>query len=483
MLVLLAVLLDGCSAPSSRLKFPARMDAEQRTYDINEDDAADFAVLGGGPDERPALVYDDDDDGVWDRRYDLAEYNEDLLPHLIVMIDSVPFQQVHDRWRTDGWWWFDEPRRIIAPIPTMSGLIFSRITGSPPLEAPVNRHYDTEKGQKRDMIWERIWGHDNPWHRRTHYKAKYWENGMAFLKPRPWFGAELARVKRTFDDSPDPVTIVYIASAAAMLSKYGEAGLDEVLDGIEQLSLQLLYERKGAVRISMMSDHGHSLVPIERIDLEPALRAAGFRLGERVSGDKDVVIDHDGLVNYTGIHTRRPAAAADILLTVEPVNFLCYMDGDRVIARTREGRCAIERRDGRLRMDLLQGDPLGYRPVIRQMQGAGVMDQDGFATPDAWFEATWGHQWPDMPSRLWDAFHGIVVHTPTIMLTVRDGYCVGPKSLEKYIDMQSTHGGFDQRHSAAFLMTNTGQARRAAYRSDEVFMTIEPRYDPMVRQR
>src|SRR5690606_26906800 len=132
---------------------------------------------------------------------------------------------------------------------------------------------------------------------RTHYRAKYWENGMAFLEPREWFAAELARVKETFDESPDPVTLVYIASAAAMLSKHGEQGLEEVLDGLEQLSLQLLYERHGAVRISMLSDHGHSLVPAERIELEPALEAAGFTPAKQIDSDTDVVIDHDGLVN------------------------------------------------------------------------------------------------------------------------------------------------------------------------------------------
>src|SRR5690606_28601101 len=107
-----------------------------------------------------------------------------------------------------------------------------------------------------------------------------------------------------------------IASAAAMLSKHGVEGLDEVLDGLEQLSLQLLHERQGAVRISMLSDHGHSLVPVQRIDLEPARESAGFTPAKRIDSDADIVIDHDGLVNYTGLHTRRPAAAADALLTI-----------------------------------------------------------------------------------------------------------------------------------------------------------------------
>ena len=54
--------------------------------------------------------------------------------------------------------------------------------------------------------------------------------------------AELARVKEAMDNSADRVTVVYIASTACMLSRFGSDGLNESLDGITRICLQLLYE-------------------------------------------------------------------------------------------------------------------------------------------------------------------------------------------------------------------------------------------------
>src|SRR5206468_10407239 len=94
---------------------------------------------------------------------------------------------------------------------------------------------------------------------RCAYVAKYWEAAMSYVEPRPWFQTELGRVKRALDESPDRVTIVYMVSTSGMLCRLGEAGLNETLDQVQRLCLQLLYERRGALKISICADHGHNL--------------------------------------------------------------------------------------------------------------------------------------------------------------------------------------------------------------------------------
>ncbi len=85
------------------------------------------------------------------------------------------------------------------------------------------------------------------------------------------------------NDSPNQVTLVYITSASGMACKYGREGIDEVLDGAARLCLQLLYERHGAIRISVMADHGHNMVASKNIDVEKLLRAGGFKPGNRLN--------------------------------------------------------------------------------------------------------------------------------------------------------------------------------------------------------
>src|SRR5205085_7081799 len=93
------------------------------------------------------------------------------------------------------------------------------------------------------------------------YHADYLAQGLSFLHPDEWYAAELEIARRELERSPDRVSVIYIASAASMVCKYGKPGAERVLDGARQLCLQLLYERRGAIKISMMADHGHNYTP------------------------------------------------------------------------------------------------------------------------------------------------------------------------------------------------------------------------------
>ena len=271
--------------------------ADRRLYDVDSDGAGDFAVLADERGNFDLIAYDDDEDGEFDRTYRLSEYADSEVPHFIVLLDSIPYQPARERYEEGEWSFFAPPTKVIAPFPTMSGVIFSQIMGVAPMDSANNRYYDARTGRHHDGIWARIWGHTNAWQRPLHYRASYMQNGLAFLEPRPWFGAELALAKGAFDESGDRETIVYIASTSGMMSKYGSEGLEEILDGFERLCMQVIYERDGAVKISALSDHGHNLMPPTRMDLEPALRAAGFVPSDRLQSARDVVIDLDGLVN------------------------------------------------------------------------------------------------------------------------------------------------------------------------------------------
>src|SRR4029079_19317545 len=107
-------------------------------------------------------------------------------------------------------------------------------------------------------VMSRMKGYHQPWEYRCNYVAKYYEAGLSYVQPREWFRTELNRATAAIDRSPDRVTVVYLVSTSAMLCRLGRGGLDTVLDEIERFCLQLLYERQGAVKISMLADHGHN---------------------------------------------------------------------------------------------------------------------------------------------------------------------------------------------------------------------------------
>jgi hypothetical protein len=477
--------LVGCAgpAPIPSLKFPraplTRSD-KQIWYDTNGNAKADFGLLRDDSGKFNVLQYDDDEDGRPDRLYRLSDYDNAAVPHLIILLDSIPWQAVCDRYQAGDFNFFDPPVKVIPPFPSMSEQIFSRILHAPPLPGVVDDAYDQRRGSHNSGIIQRAGGYQQPWEYRVNFSPTYWEAIVSFLRPRECFYDELVKSKRALDESPDRVTIVYVPSSSGMLCKYSREGLEESLDAVQQLCLQVLYERHGAVKISMCADHGHNLIQSQNIHFEPTLKQAGFNPTDHLRGPSDVVLDLDGLVTYLGIHTTKPEEVADALLTRDEVELVTYMQQDRVIVRHHDTVAAIEYRPGRFRYAPINGDTLNYRPVYEALQSSGKLDADGYALDADWFAATVDHQFPDAPRRLWDAFHGLVVNPPTIMLTVKDGYSAGDDRLRRFITMLSTHGGLNQVNSATFLLTMTGRANKPL-RSHEIIPTVEPGYELPVR--
>ncbi|MCC6660295.1 MAG: hypothetical protein IT437_05360 [Phycisphaerales bacterium] len=483
MLLALIPAMAGCVLPSDRLAFPAPLASTpaERAFDTNADGRPDFWLLPDARGRLRELAYDDDADGAPDRVYEPPR-DPDAVPHLIILFDSIPYEPVAQRAADAAWTWFDPPVKVIPPFPTMSPVIFSRLLGAPPLPGVINEYYDREAGRRADRLSERVRGHGNPWERRLNYRLKYWENGLSFLYPHRWFRVDLARAKAAFDSSPDRVTVVYLASTAGLVSKYGLAGVNECLDGLDQLVMQVLYERRGAVEVSVMADHGHNLRPGTRIDLAAILKGAGFRPSGRLRTPDDVVIEQDGLVNYAGVHTRRAADVAAALAARPEIELAMYLDGDRVIVRGEHGRAAIQERGGRYRYTAIDADVLALLPAADSLAADGRADADGFIAAGDWFNATVNHRFPDAPPRLWEAFHGIVVNTPDVLLTTRPGCYTGLSSFDWWVDMASTHGGLDQQDSATFLLTTTGRAT-APLRTESVMHAIEPEYNPGILRR
>jgi hypothetical protein len=463
--------LLGC-APSARLTFPA---APVRQTDKLIWYATSLAY--GGPDfalrrdaasgRIDAVCYDDDRDGVVDRVYRLADYHEDRVPHLIVLLDSIPFAQVAERYQAGDFRWFEPPQKVIAPFPSLTEVCYTDLLHAPPLPGMIDQYYDPKRG-RNNGLWERAGGYEEPWERRLDYHSEFLEQGLAYLNPRPWHAAEVERVRQALDASPDRVTLVYVTSASGMMCKYGREGCRQILDDVRQLCLQLLYERQGAIKISLMADHGHNLVESKNIRLDEILSAAGFHPVDRLQRDDDVVLEINGLVTYAGIHTRRPARVADVLLKRDEVELAMYVEGDGVVVRSARGGARIECRDGQVGYRAETADVLDYAPVLAKLNA-------NFATDGDWFAATTDHAWPDAPRRLWDAFHATAVNPPTVMLSLRDGYAAGLPSFAKMITMASTHGGLNQVNSATFVMSMTRRVDRPM-RTRDVLQALEPDY-------
>jgi hypothetical protein len=470
----------GWLAPDDVLRFPTAplcVSDEGRYYDVDGNGVVDFAFLEDDSGRLDLLCYDDDEDGVFERSHRISEYAVEDVPHLVLLVDSLPFREVVRRCSEAGWSWFYAPQKVIPPFPSMSVVIFAEILHAERQGGSMERYYDRETGRFFEGYRARVFGYEHPWQELLDYHlGSYVRVGMSYLRPRAWIGSEFVGVERALDASERRLTLAYVVTPSAMLSRHGRAGLEECLDGIERLCLQLLYEHQGALRISIVSDHGHNLTPSENFVMQPVLERAGFRVTDRLEDPAvDVVLEIDGLVTYFAAHTGRPAEVADALLSCAEIQLATYREGERVLVRDREGTAAIEERGGRLRYMPVTRDVLGYRAVLESLEREGRADADGFVSDHDWLLATADHEWPDAPRRLWDGFHGLIASTPDVMFTLPDGHCAGAPSMDRWIDMQSTHGGLNQINSDAVLLTMI-RPLEEPLRSRDVMAVIEPSY-------
>jgi hypothetical protein len=159
----------------------------------------------------------------------------------------------------------------------------------------------------------------------------------------------------------------------------------------------------------------------------------------------------------------------------DEVELVTYLQQDRVIVRDHTGLAEIEFRPGRYKYTPQSSDVLRYASVLDRLREDGKIDGDGFIADADWFNATVDADFPDAPHRLWEAFHGQCVSPPDVMLTIRDGFCSGHTTFQKFITMASTHGGLNQINSATFLLTMTGRASKPL-RSADIIPTVVPGY-------
>jgi hypothetical protein len=234
------------------------------------------------------------------------------------------------------------------------------------------------------------------------------------------------------------------------------------------------------VQITLMSDHGHCLLPSKRIPLSDLLKKFGYRVTSRLRGPADVVVPEFGVVNYAGVYTQSPDSVARDMVGVDGIELTTFLDkDDAVVVRGKSGLALIRRSaaGGGYRYDCEYGDPLLLLPVIDVFRQRGEVGPDGSIADNVLFEATKDHLYPDALHRLWRAFHGLMIHPPDVMASVQDGWHCGSELMTKLVDVSAAHGSLNADSSGGFVMTTNGPLpeviRMEALRAELVRLGVE----------
>lgn len=453
-------LLTACAGPGPRLVSIAPRETvispDGRVEDRYDGPTGkiDYAEERDATGRVTVLRFDTDGDG----RLDLDVPRGAVGPqdrHLIILVDSVPFEIVSQLHAQGRFRLFAPPSRTISPFPVMTDLSFAEFFGVTPCPGAESEFYDGRALE--DGYGNYVHETNAPWLARTNYHLINIAHAVAYFRPDAWFDHELHYIQKYFMRGEQSPFIGYCVGSSALGAKLGRSGHVGGLLRLDRMCQQLMKDTRGKLQITLLSDHGHNLVPSRRVPLTESLERMGYRVNSRLKKPGDIVVPEFGVVTCAAIYTGEPQRVAQDVVLLEGVEQAAYLSpDDQVVVLSREGLARIARRGETFRYLVESGDPLKMNDVWQKLVKEGRADADGFVSDAALFGATIDHEYPDAVARLWRAFHGLMVHTPDVMLTVRDGWHCGSKFMTAVFNLQAAHGNLGGPGSCGFAMTTCG---------------------------
>jgi len=184
-----------------------------------------------------------------DRTYRLSDYANGTVTHVILLLDSLPYETMLERYRGGDYRWFGPPRKMIAPFPSLTEVCYTETLHGPPLaggDRPVFRPVAAAK--RMATLWKRVRGYSEPWERRARLSHRHRRPRPVVLDPDKWFASELRAGGRAVEESPDRVPVVYISAPPAWSACTASQAPRLCSTGRGGCCLQLLYERRGRSR-------------------------------------------------------------------------------------------------------------------------------------------------------------------------------------------------------------------------------------------
>lgn len=386
---------------------------------------------------------------------------------LLICMDGLSYDLVAEMYKAGELRHFLPPAPLIAAFPSDTNLSLVEILtprGAPPAHGYEDYYFDPTRNRMRGGIFYRLTRqhfirntyrelfdyHPNPIRMTAEYAVPVlgpWLNGAVTL----------AQLKAKFKKSKEPVFLAYFDSSDLAAHTNGKWLVREQLLAVDRWLGELRSDARHPVDVIVFSDHGNDIRPLRRVNLEEALRRAGFRPRGKLQDKHSVVLAEFGLISNAVLYTEpgQETAVAEALREAEGVELCVYRKEESLYVVGRGGAAWVDRRQAanevRYRYRAAAGDPLLLEPLAKEL--AGQADADGFIAEAQWLPATANHVFPDPLRRLWGAFQGLVEHPASVIVSLEDGYYTGSLWLDTFAWLQATHGNLRRAQSRGVVLS------------------------------
>lgn len=449
-------LAGGCRKP---VYFPALSVTDAaipadafRAYDTDGDGKVDFLHFADAAGRVSRVGYAADAGGA-PEVVDLDAVDFSDCRHLVLILDGFGYGLMKAYRDAGRFRVFHPPSRVVAPYPSMTDLCLVDALDLRKCRGFEAVYFDRPANRIKGGTSDYLAGKNEPYNEVLQYRAATLWDAIGYVAPWAVFGKEVNDAKRVFDRNASREVLAYFVSSAGVSTSSGATGQLRCLQRIEQFANQVVWETRGRTKVTILSDHGHSYTPAQRIPLAKHLTDRDWRLRNSLSGPRDVAYVRFGLVTYASFATESPQALAADVADCEGVELTSYAANGAVVVLGRDGsRATVRCKDGRYAYECASRDPLDLKDILAKLKG----DSEGYYDADELLGATIGHTYPAPLQRLWRAHHGLADNTPDVMASLEDRFYSGAKGLASAVSIASTHGGLNNTNSVTFIMSTAG---------------------------
>lgn len=390
---------------------------------------------------------------------------------LVLAVDGVAWQSIEELREEEGLFSIFSPTsRLISTFPTTTGPAMVQLLEANPTHGYESLYFDSEKRALGGGIKKYI-GNRRPdpvkpgYNHKLHYEEPLPFEFLVYVIPELIWEADFERFFGKYGKAQGSIYAAFLKSTDGVIHMGSRSMLYPALRELDRRLTELYLRNKGRLEIVVYSDHGNYMEDCRRSFIERQLERAGFKFDSRLRASNSVVAPAFGLCSYAALYTEAANLAdiARVLKDTEGVDFCVYRHNENeqeVAVVGAEGTAIVEFDKGRnaFRYHCVSGDPLKLAAIVTQLRAAGSMDEDGFASDNAWYLATRDHFYPDIVARLRDSIsESLVRHPANMLVSLHDGYYWGYKAFEIVGHLAATHGNATAETSYAFLMSTHRQ--------------------------
>jgi hypothetical protein len=419
---------------------------------------------------------------------------------LVLALDGVPYRAAVDAVEQGAFEGWPMPKAMVAPFPSMTNVSFTAMLmplGVKRITGYEVRHFNPEQNKVVSGIVNYEESHFK-WRDRFQITLRKKRTKISnYLKPRKTAWKMLGWVEQMVLESEDEVMLAHIGSADVMGHYFSGDALTpfmvEVSDWTHELVRRHSEVRGRELRVILLSDHGNTTGKVLHTSgMLDKLRDAGFRVNNKLERPDDVVVPTYGVVNFGVLYARQDKAekAARAFAEHESVDLAAWVSGAEeitVIGRGEEGRVRWRGEGDRRRFkyEPLIGDPLRLAVTNDHLLWLDLLDEEGYAAAQDWFDLTTFADFPDALRRVVDSITGTYVDPPaTVIFSLDPGWAMGLWSAQLSVRMvtgrlQGTHGGLDRDSTLGFILSNNPeQPPGLAITAEQALLELEP-YAPL----